>query len=283
MDWKQCQQDITIVARTLDRFSGQDSEPHQHRFGQFVLVKSGVLYGHTCDARWLLKRNMAVWIPPETVHWGAAHDRVDLQVLYIPPAACHDYVPAIKLIDASLLIIALCERLADPLAALTPARRNSMLDVLFDEIQHVPRSTLTLPLPQDTRLKKVTDSLIANPAQRKSLADWGRLVGATDRTLARLLRRDTGLTFREWHNRLLLAEAWRGFAQGASNEELATMLGFASGDSFGHWFRRFSDECPSRVRKRLRPARDVHEAVSNPPDVPELPEVRHAERSRAGR
>jgi transcriptional regulator GlxA family with amidase domain len=280
MDWKEWQQEVTIVTRTLDRFSEQDSEPHQHRLGQFVLVKNGVLYGHTCDARWLLKRNMAVWIPPETVHWGVAHERVDLLVLYLPAAACQFFEPGIKLIDASLLIVALCERLADPHAALTPARRNSMLDVLFGEIQCVPHSTLTLPLPHDARLKKVTDSLIANPAQRRSLADWGRLVGATDRTLARLLRRDTGLTFREWHNRLLLAEAWRGFAQGASNEELATMLGFASGDSFGHWFRRFSDECPSRVRKRLRPARGTHDDAHGASDAHSV-ETHHDDHSPA--
>ncbi|CAB3746830.1 helix-turn-helix domain-containing protein [Paraburkholderia humisilvae] len=253
MNGKEPQQHALIVERTLHRRSEQNTEPHRHAPGQFVLVRSGVLYGHTQDQRWLLKRNMAVWIPPDVVHWGSAFDRVELLVLYLPAEqarACG--LPAVKLIDASLLIVALCERLADTRSPLTDARRTAMLDILFDEIRSVPGSTLALPLPQDARLKKIADSLVANPAQRKSLAEWGRQVGATDRTLARLLRKDTGLSFREWHNRLLLAEAWRGIASGASNEQLAAMLGFSSSDSFGHWFRRVSDQCPGQIRKRLQ-------------------------------
>jgi AraC-like DNA-binding protein len=207
---------------------------------------------------------MAVWIPPDVVHWGSASDRVELLVLHLPAEQAQACLSGVKLIDASLLIVALCERLADTRSPLSDARRTAMLGILFDDIRSVPGSTLALPLPQDARLKKIADSLIANPAQRKSLAEWGRQVGATDRTLARLLRKDTGLSFKEWHNRLLLAEAWRGFASGASNERLATMLGFSSSDSFGHWFRRVSDECPSQIRKRLLSGSAARGLVLNP-------------------
>lgn len=244
--------DALVIERVLEHIAVEENVPHRHPLGQFVLVKRGVLHGHTTDQHWLMKPGMAVWIPPDTMHWGQAYNRVDLTVLYIAPSLCQSFTSHIKLIDTSFLIFALCERLADRCAPLSEARRNSMLQMLFEEIEEKPDSNLTLPLPQDTRLKKVTDSLIADPAQRLSLAEWGRRVGATERTLARLFRRETGLRYTEWCNRLLLAVAWQGLANGASNDRLSLMLGFSSGDSFGHWFRRVANTCPGKVRKQLQ-------------------------------
>lgn len=241
-----------IVERVLNRVSEGENIPHSHPLGQFVLIKHGVLYGHTPDQHWLMKPGMAVWIPPNTLHWGQAYNRVDLTVLYIAPELCRSFTSHIKLIDSSFLISALCERLADVKMPLTEMRRNSMLQMLFEEIEEKPDSHFTLPLPQDSRLKKVTDSLIDNPALHHSLAEWGKQVGATERTLARLFRKETGLRYTEWHNRLLLAVAWQGLAAGASNDRLSLMLGFSSGDSFGHWFRRVAGNCPGKIRKYLQ-------------------------------
>ncbi|AUX92507.1 AraC family transcriptional regulator [Mixta gaviniae] len=252
MDTVTLNNDALIIERVLEQIAAKENEPHRHPLGQFVLVKRGVLHGHTPEQHWLMKPGMAVWIPPDTVHWGEAYSRVDLTVLYIAPTLCGSFTSHVKLIDTSFLISALCERLADASAPLTETRRNSMLQLLFEEIEEKPASNLTLPLPQDLRLKKLTDSLIADPAQRLSLAEWGHRVGATERTLARLFRKETGLRYTDWHNRLLLAVAWQGLANGASNEQLSVMLGFSSGDSFGHWFRRVADSCPGQVRRHLQ-------------------------------
>lgn len=243
--------DALIIERVLEHIAVKENEPHRHPLGQFVMVKCGVLHGHTPEQHWLMKPGMAVWIPPDTVHWGKAHSRVDLTVLYIAPTLSRSLTSQVKLIDTSFLISALCERLADAAAPLSEKRRNNMLQLLFEEIEEKPVSNLTLPLPKDLRLKRVTDSLIADPAQRLSLAEWGHLVGATERTLARLFRKETGLRYTDWHNRLLLAVAWQGLASGTTNEQLSVMLGFSSGDSFGHWFRRVAGNRPGQVRKYL--------------------------------
>ncbi|HBE9082877.1 AraC family transcriptional regulator [Serratia fonticola] len=244
--------DALVIERVLDRVVAEENLPHSHPLGQFVLVNHGVLYGHTPEQHWLLKPGMAVWIPPNTIHWGRAYNRVDLTVFYITPELCYAPTSQIKLLDSSLLIVALCERLAAAKQPLTEARRNSMLQMLFEEIEEQPDSNLSLPLPKDSRLKKVTCSLIDNPAQRRSLSEWGCLVGATERTLARLFLKETGMRYTEWHNRLLLAVAWQGLAKGLSNGQISAMLGFSSGDSFGHWFRRVAANCPGRVRKCLQ-------------------------------
>ncbi len=252
---------VLVAERFLDGIDEQESTPHSHPLGQFVLVKHGVLHGHTEEQHWLMKSGMAVWIPPNTLHWGAAYNRVDLTVIYISPELCDSFTSRLKLIDASYLITALCDRLANVKATLPIPRRNNILQLLFEEIDEMPDSNLTLPLPKDLRLKKVTDSLLANPSKRLSLAEWGAKVGATERTLARLFRKDTGLRYTEWHNRMLLAVAWQGLSDGATNEQLSIMLGFASGDSFGHWFRRVANNCPGKVRRYLQ---DLNKEAADP-------------------
>ncbi|MGM3161028.1 helix-turn-helix domain-containing protein [Dickeya undicola] len=259
MDELNHRHDAFFTERLLDSVSLSENVPHQHTQGQFVLVRQGILYGHTAFRNWLIKPGMAVWIPPNVVHWGHALHRVDLTVLYVAPHLCPCPSDDIKLLDASAFIVGLCERLAFPHVALSDERRARILQLLFEEIDEMPTSNLSLPLPGDHRLKKITDCLIATPALRRSLSEWGKLVGATERTLARLFVRHTGLRFTEWHNRLLLSEAWRGLADNKSNDELAIQLGFSSSDSFGHWFRRMTDSSPSHARRHLN--------KQNPPAV----------------
>jgi len=244
-----------VVERQLTKLPEAERHAHQHPFGQFVLVKNGVLHGNAIEQRWLLKPGMAVWIPPQTLHSGEAYNPVDLTVLYLDPGLCKHISPSVKLIDASPLIIALCERLAEQgTRPLCEQRRACMLQLLFEEIEERVPSNMVLPLPSDARLKRVAEQLIARPGMRKSLTEWGHEVGATERTLARLFRKDTGLRYTDWHNRLLLVEAYRGLAGEHSNETLAQHLGFASGDSFGHWFRRITGSSPGKVRSSLQVA-----------------------------
>ncbi|MEO8491970.1 MULTISPECIES: AraC family transcriptional regulator [unclassified Pseudomonas] len=242
-----------VVERQLTKLDASESEPHRHPLGQFVLVKKGMLHGHTVDQRWLLKPGMAVWIPPQTLHAGAADTQVDLTVLYLGAERSKAFSPFLKLIDASSLMIALCERLAEESTRpLSECQRNCILQLLFEDITALPASDMVLPLPSDVRLKRVTDQLIARPGMRRSLTEWGSEVGATERTLTRLFRKQTGLCYTQWYNRLLLVEAYRGLMFEHTNERVAQHLGFASGDSFGHWFRRVTGSSPGKVRNTLQ-------------------------------
>ncbi|SLM65146.1 MULTISPECIES: helix-turn-helix domain-containing protein [Dickeya] len=250
MDELKRQDDVLCIERIIDSTSPQ-YPPHKHHQGQFVMVRQGVFYAHTALRNWLIKPGIAIWIPPNVVHWGKAFHRVELTVLYVNPTLYCSLANDIKLLDASPLLIGLCERLVFPRTPLSDERRSRILQLLFEEIEEMPASSLSLPLPSDQRLKKITDSLIATPALRRSLADWGTQVGATERTLARLFVRHTGLRFTQWHNRLLLSCAWQGLTDNKSNSELANQLGFSSSDSLGHWFKRMTGFSPGQARHHL--------------------------------
>lgn len=235
----------TVIERRFSSGGNAEDYPHRHEQGEFILVRHGILLGHAEHNAWVLQAGMAAWIPAGFEHWGKASKSVDLAALYLSAEQCQHFPSSVQLLLASPLMAALCERLiTDRNGDLSPERTQRMTELLIEEIADAPAAGLVLPLPKDPRLKRLTDVLMDDPSKRLTLTEWGRQVGASERTLIRLFQRETGLRFGEWCDRLLLTEAAKGLADGLGNERLAEMLGFASGDSFGHWFRRVAGCSP---------------------------------------
>lgn len=110
---------------------------------------------------------------------------------------------------------------------------------------------LHLPLPRDPRLKAITDSLLAAPGDNRDLTQWGRRTGASGRTLARLFRRETGMTFASWRRRLRLLAAVSRLGGGESVTTVAYDLGYHSPSAFVAMFRRSLGTSPGRYLKGM--------------------------------
>ena len=95
------------------------------------------------------------------------------------------------------------------------------------------------------------EALYADPADARSLHDWGRLLGASERTLARRFETELGMSLREWrhHLRVFLAVEWLG--AGRSVTEVALALGYASTAAFSYMFRRAMGCAPTEWLARL--------------------------------
>ena len=70
--------------------------------------------------------------------------------------------------------------------------------------------------------------------------------GASERTLARLFRSETGMTFAAWRQQLRLIRALELLAEGTAVTEVALAVGFDSPSSFIAMFRRSLGTTPSR-------------------------------------
>ena len=85
----------------------------------------------------------------------------------------------------------------------------------------------------------------ADPADGRTLADWGRDVGASDRTLMRAFLAGTGLTFHQWRTRARILAALPRLAAGVSVAAVAPTVGYATASAFGTAFRRVLGTSPS--------------------------------------
>ncbi|MEM5313889.1 AraC family transcriptional regulator [Paraburkholderia sp. JHI869] len=103
-----------------------------------------------------------------------------------------------------------------------------------------------LPLPKDRRLQQICGQLMDAPADNTPLNDWGMRVGASESTLERAFKDETGLTFGQWRQRLRLVESISRLAKGMAVSAIATELGYRNSSAFITMFRRAMGETPQR-------------------------------------
>jgi AraC-like DNA-binding protein len=101
----------------------------------------------------------------------------------------------------------------------------------------------------------VEAALEADPGDERSLADWAAQVHSTERTLARRCRRDLGMGFAEWRQRLRIVRALPRLEAGEKVASVALDLGYASASAFIAMFRRVTGATP-REAGRAQPVTD---------------------------
>ena len=116
------------------------------------------------------------------------------------------------------------------------------------EISRAATQPIAVPASRDPRLIRVTDALLTDPADPRGLEAFAHMAGASARTLARLFRRDTGMSFQSWRRQLRLTEARAALAQGATPARAAAAVGYSSGPAFGAAFRATFGTTPGRTR-----------------------------------
>ncbi len=93
-------------------------------------------------------------------------------------------------------------------------------------------------MPPNEKLKFIADAMIANPADNAGVEDWARRIGISGRTLARLMREQTGMTFGRWKQQLHISLALQWLIEGVSVQKIASDLGYESASSFVFMFRK---------------------------------------------
>jgi AraC-like DNA-binding protein len=100
--------------------------------------------------------------------------------------------------------------------------------VLMDELEAARIEPLLLPLPSDARALTAANTVLANPAEDTTAADVARRSGLGSRTLERLFRAETGMTFGMWRQKARLLESVRRLAEGGSVTNAALDSGYSS-------------------------------------------------------
>jgi AraC-like DNA-binding protein len=116
-------------------------------------------------------------------------------------------------------------------------------------------------MPQDARLLRLCEALIINPELTFTLDDWTEQVGASRRTLARLFRKDCGIAFTTWRQRVRFYAAIEALSRGASVAEAARQSGYSSPSAFTSAFRKSFGVAPRNLSKSARSKHEGNVAV----------------------
>lgn len=209
---------------------------HSHDHHQLAWASSGVLLMGVGSATWVLPRSRALWIPAGTRHSVATAGATLMLSLYIDPARCPLAWDAPTLVEAEGLVRHLGEHLVSP--DRTAGERDRAEAVLWDLLKPVPVMVLSTPMPTDDRARRVADGLLADVTDSRSLSEWGRKVGASGRTLARLFVAETGMGFERWRTRARISAALPLLADGSAVAAAGFQVGYATPSAFVAAFRR---------------------------------------------
>ncbi|HET9974959.1 MAG TPA: helix-turn-helix transcriptional regulator [Streptosporangiaceae bacterium] len=222
---------------------------HTHEDHQLAWAASGVLTVLTAEATWVLPPTRALWIPAGLPHETASDGgRATMRSLYIRPGLFP--APWIEPrgtarptpVKASPLLAELIGYLGQP--SLDPGRRAHAETLLADLLTPVPVTTIAVRLPASPTARRVAEALRAEPADRRTLRDWGREVGASERTLARAFTAEAGLPFGRWRTLLRLQAALSMLAAGDPVSRVAVRVGYDTPSAFTAAFRRETGQTP---------------------------------------
>jgi AraC-like DNA-binding protein/quercetin dioxygenase-like cupin family protein len=232
-----------VIVVTFPMSAGRVFDWHTHVDHQLAWAPAGVLTVRTDSATWVLPPSRALWIPAGLRHETLSASAATMRTLYVRPALCPIAWPDFTPVAASPLLAELIGYLEDP--GLVGDRRAHAEALLVDLLQPVAMTTIDVRTPADERAMRVAQALIADPADGRTLAQWGRQVGASARTLARGFVVGTGLTFGRWRALLRLQAAIPALAAGEPVGNVARRVGYETPSAFVAAFRRETGMTPA--------------------------------------
>ena len=240
-----------IAPRAIDYLGASLRPWHHHRRGQLLYADSGVMQVGTAAGTWVVAPEQAVWVPPGVEHQVGHRSGVALRTLYIDAQVARELPGECCVVAVPPLLRQLILRAVEIGLDYRPDSAEArIMAVILDELRALKPEPLHLPHPRDARLLKIAEALIADPADGRALSDWAKAAGASERTLARLFVKETGMTFGAWRERLRLTAAVARLAEGQPVTAVAFDLGYQSPSAFIAMFRRSLGDTPGRYVRR---------------------------------
>ncbi|NUU65495.1 helix-turn-helix transcriptional regulator [Enterobacteriaceae bacterium BIT-l23] len=226
---------------------------HHHRKGQLILALHGGITCEVAQAMWMVPPTSAVWIPGGMPHSNRATASARLCFLFIEPGAVLMPDRCCTLRISPLvreLILALARR---PMEQLEEEATRRLIQVLFDELPGQPEQQFCLPVSEHPRIRSMVASMVQEPGSRRTLAEWATELAMSERSLARLVLRETGLSFRRWRQQLQLIQALRLLIGGQTVQQVAGALGYDSTTAFITMFKKGLGQTPGRYLASMYP------------------------------
>jgi len=217
---------------------------HWHRKGQLVFALGGGVTCRVPSGWWMVPPHCGVWIPGGMEHSNIATANARIFFVYIEPGAA-DLPDRCCTFSISPLLRELIIELSDSVQE-DAARDELLTRVLLTELPRMPVQQLHLPISAEPRLRRIAEALAENPADRSTLAEWANRVALSESSLARLVVKETGLSFGRWRQQLHLIVAIRELASGASVQQVSADLGYDSVTAFITMFKKALGKPPAK-------------------------------------
>ncbi len=238
-----------VAAMPKDFAAGFEIAPHRHERAQLIYATTGTMRISTGDGVWVVPPRRGLWMPAGMCHSIVMSGEVSMRTLYLRGDAIEGMPETCRVLPISPLLRELIVRATElPMQYDERGPAGHVVALILTELRAEQSLPLQLPMPRDTRLRRVCQALLAAPGDPRTLDAWAGTANASARTLARLFQSETGLTFGAWRQQARVLEAMGRLANGAPVTQVALDLGYESVSAFSAMFRRAAGASPSAFR-----------------------------------
>jgi AraC-like DNA-binding protein len=215
------------------------------KWGQILSTSRGTMSVEAAGGVWVVPTTQAIWLPPHVPNAVSLSGRGALRRVYLRGAPCSRVPAVVHVIRVSPLLAELLRRVMDSgTLDHRRVREARLIDVLVDEVTMARPGAIDLPMPLDARALRAAELVRADPAGTRSASGVARAAGASVRTLERLFRRETGLSFGAWRQRARMLHSLVHLANGATVSQTAFAIGYANPSAFVAAFKSLMGATP---------------------------------------
>lgn len=223
--------------------------PHRHDWHQLLYASAGSMTVQAGRASWMIPPGKAVFIPAGCSHSIRMWGEVAMRSLTFPAGSVASLASEeCRVLSVTPLLRELILRIISMQALDSRvSEHRHLLGVLLDEMSAAPVAPLMLPLPLDSRALSVAEHVLAKPCGDETLDALSRRFGAGRRTLERLFRSETGMSFGLWRQKVRMLDSVRLLTEGKSVTDAAFDTGYTSVSAFIAAFSKTFGCTPGRL------------------------------------
>lgn len=210
---------------------------HHHSRGQLMIATGGFVTCEVPNAIYAVLPYRALWIPGGIPHSVRATSHSRISYIFLNESSTHlpDYCCTLKISTlARELIFRLAQEQADHDKGGHLMRKAQ---VLLDELHIAERGGVNVPTSSHLIIERLVHQLLRYPAQQKTLPVWASELALSERSLARLVIQQTGMTFGHLRRQTRLVVALQQLAEGMSVQQTADHIGYQSVTAFITMFK----------------------------------------------
>lgn len=238
---------------SIDRDTARGNELlhlHSHPEPMLTWSSTATLLGTVAGRDWLIPPGHGLWVPGDVEHAGSVLHAGEMVTITFAAGP----TPLTWTEPTSFTVGPLLGEIITHLHDIAPDDRTrpAAEALMFELLTPLRERHLQVTMPTDPRARVVAEQLIAHPSDDRDLTAWAARVHASVRTLSRLFRAETGLSFATWRTQVRVRAAIPILADGTPVGAVARAVGYRKPSAFIAAFHRVTGQTPGTYLPQLR-------------------------------
>ena len=214
--------------------------------GRFIFTEGGVVAVITEQGRYLVPPQQVIWLPSAVNYQLVAATSAVIVCYHLLPQTQYKLKQTTSVLGIDGFILHLFKETLESQEMHYGAKDFYHLShLLLNRLTQAKPLSLFLPVLKDKRLLAITRRQQKYPALKTDLVGWGKFVKTSSRTLSRLFKNETGMTYSQWKQTMLIHIAIIELCLGVSIADIAKSLGYESSSAFIYMFKKQMHVTPS--------------------------------------